>query len=492
MMGSMAGIARCTPLSGVKQPSARLAARSLRPSTLVFAAAATSSPPVQANDQWFASALEACTNTSGRPEIEALQSSVASMLSTAAFPTTRVEEYRYTDLKPLVMAKLVTPTGASSPIDINAFPLEDADSSRIVLVDGVYNAELSNTSALAAAGAVVGPSSRAVAGLSSLGDAAQASLVNLGQQSRLGGVFASLNSACVSDVMVLYVPAGVHLQAPVHVLALSSSAAAPSEMAASYGRMLVVAEENAQVEVVEEFSALTADGKYFTNMVSEMVVAEGATVMHRVVQNQADTAVHLQSTFVRQAAKSTYELTDVGIGATIGRHDVKIVQDGPDTVTRMYTFNLAGKKQLLDTHTKLSLDHPGGSSDQLHKCIVSDATGRGVFDGNVKVNRLAQKTDAQQLTRNLLLVKNATVNVKPNLQIIADDVKCTHGCTVSDLEEEELFYFQSRGIDDITARSMLVYSFGQEVFMGLAYKQLRERVEKKVKSTLSQAVKQVN
>lgn len=109
------------------------------------------------------------------------------------------------------------------------------------------------------------------------------------------------------------------------------------------------------------------------------------------------------------------------------------------------------------------LDHPNGKANQLHKCIAAHSSARGVFDGNVQVNKLAQQTDAKQLSRNLLLVPRATVSVKPNLQIVADDVKCTHGCTVSDLEEDELFYFLSRGIDAETARQALVYSFGLEV-----------------------------
>lgn len=116
---------------------------------------------------------------------------------------------------------------------------------------------------------------------------------------------------------------------------------------------------------------------------------------------------------------------------------------------------------------------------------MSAPTGRGVFDGNVRVNRLAQKTDAQQLSRNLLLVPRATVNVKPNLQIIADDVKCTHGCTVSDLEEEELFYLRSRGISAETARKLLVYSFGREVVQSLRDAQLQARVEAAVQAGLA-------
>jgi Fe-S cluster assembly protein SufD len=130
------------------------------------------------------------------------------------------------------------------------------------------------------------------------------------------------------------------------------------------------------------------------------------------------------------------------------------------------------------------LDHPDGQAEQIHKCIAVDPTSRGVFDGNVRVNRLAQRTDAQQLSRNLLLAPKATVNVKPNLQIIADDVKCTHGCSVSDLEEEELFYLRSRGISEEAARQVLVYSFGREVVQHLKDDAVISRVEVATKKKL--------
>lgn len=150
----------------------------------------------------------------------------------------------------------------------------------------------------------------------------------------------------------------------------------------------------------------------------------------------------------------------------------------------MRHFLLCGADQLHDLHTQLVLEHPEGTADQLHKCIVSDATGRGVFDGNVQVKKAAQRTDAGQLSRNLLLVPKATVNVKPNLQIVADDVKCTHGCAVSDLSDEELFYFQARGIDPESARQALVYSFGAEVVQHLEHKDLLERTRHQIESKL--------
>jgi Fe-S cluster assembly protein SufD len=166
------------------------------------------------------------------------------------------------------------------------------------------------------------------------------------------------------------------------------------------------------------------------------------------------------------------------------RHEVNIQQLGEKTKTVMKHFLLCGKGQLHDLHTTLRLDHPEGEADQLHKCIVSDATGHGVFDGNVQVNKHAQRTDAGQLSRNLLLVPKATVNVKPNLQIIADDVKCTHGCAVCDLSDDELFYFRARGIDAETARQALVYSFGAEVVQLLGHDELVKRMRRLIEDSL--------
>ena len=170
------------------------------------------------------------------------------------------------------------------------------------------------------------------------------------------------------------------------------------------------------------------------------------------------------------------------------RHDVSVRQDGPETSTFMRHFLLCGAHQLHDLHTSLRLDHPNGIADQLHKCIVSESTGHGVFDGNVQVNKFAQLTDAGQLSRNLLLAPKATVNVKPNLQIIADDVKCTHGCAVSDLSADEMFYFRSRGIDAATARRALVVSFGAEVMQQMGHDALMERMQASVRSRLADVV----
>lgn len=260
-------------------------------------------------------------------------------------------------------------------------------------------------------------------------------------------------------------------------------------MAGSAPRLLAVIEEGATAEIIEEFAPLVENGQgeYLTAPVAEFELDDGAVLKHSYVELEAPGASHMKSTFVNQGKESGYTLTEARQGGRLTRHDLSIEQLGEATTSTMRSFLLVGQGQTHDLHSKLKLDHPSGEADQLHKCIVSHATGRGVFDGNVKVNRLAQKTDAQQLSRNLLLVPRATVNVKPNLQIIADDVKCTHGCAISDLEEEELFYLRARGIDAPTARQMLVYSFGREVVRHLRDQFLVDRVDQAVVGALEQA-----
>jgi Fe-S cluster assembly protein SufD len=231
------------------------------------------------------------------------------------------------------------------------------------------------------------------------------------------------------------------------------------------------------------------------NLASDLLVSQAfafecnlyryTAVTHTMVQAQSRGAVHTRATYLTQAEDSHYALAEINLGGKLGRHELSIEQLGARTNTELACFILAGAGQCLDLHSAVTLDHEEGKTNQIHKCIVSAATGKGVFDGNVKVNKLAQRTDAGQISRNLLLVPKATVNVKPNLQIVADDVVCTHGCTVSDLEEEELFYIQSRGLSPSIARSLLVAGFGLEIVSKVSGKDLKERIAVLIKDSMA-------
>ncbi|CAI5461398.1 unnamed protein product [Closterium sp. Yama58-4] len=405
------------------------------------------------------------------------------------WPGRKDEEFRFTDLKSLraILDKALegAATGSESQVvsaDVLAeYTLEEAKNSRLVVLDGAIRPELSDLTGI--------PAQMTVKLLSELNADEVERFVspNLGRFAAQADLFAALNGASAADVLVIAVPANVKLpNHPIHIVYASSSASpAPASP-----RLLVVAEAGAEVEVVEEFvggvSAGGGKGEW-VNAVAEIVIGAEGSVSHAVIQNQpAKDCFNIKRTFVAQEESSKYSLVEAQLGAAhISRHNLKMQQLGEKTETHVDTFALAGGRQVQDLHSSLVLDFPGGVTRQLHKCIVSDATGQCVFDGNVKVNKLAQQTDAGQLSRSLLLVPRGTINVKPNLQIIADDVKCTHGAAISDLDDEQLFYFRTRGIDQMTARSALVFSFAAEVVDKLPYKGLRRRVEETVKKALS-------
>ncbi|KAG1680407.1 hypothetical protein FOA52_015498 [Chlamydomonas sp. UWO 241] len=447
---------------------------------------AVAAPTEHAEDKWIARTLAPLAGVAVPPSLSALNRSSLDALRTMRMPTTRNEDYRFTDLAMLMGADVAAaaPGAAVDAAGIQALALEDAANTFAVVVDGVLRPELSHLSGVPA-GVYVGPLSGAPAALAArLGELAASR----------GGPFATLNGASVRDALVVDIPDGVAVSVPLHVLYVSTPGAGAAQLAGSAPRLLLRAGEHSTVEVLEEFCGApgTESGHYFCSSVTELLLDEDSDVTHGYVQREAPGAVHIKATLVRQAASSTYTLNEARVGGALSRHDLGVEQVGEDTHTDMRHFIIAGAGQTHDLHSKLVLDHPRGVASQLHKCIVAHASGRGVFDGNVRVNKRAQQSDAKQLSRNLLLVPRATVNVKPNLQIVADDVKCTHGCAVSDLRDDELFYFRARGIDAVSARRALVASFGAEVTQRLKYKPLLARIKASVDGALVGVLDDVN
>jgi len=310
--------------------------------------------------------------------------------------------------------------------------------------------------------------------------------------------FHQFNGAAASGLAVVHVAAEADAAEPVHLLYVStSSGRAPGAgLATSCPRCLIDLEPGARAKVVEEFVPVEPEPElddeppphYFSNTVTEVLLGEGAALEHTYVNASSPAATHLKGTFVLQQARSSYRLVEAALGGKLARHDLQIRQLGPETHTVMRQLCLAGEGQVQDLHSKLVLDHPGGEADQLHKCIVTSPSSTGVFDGNVRVNQLAQQTDAGQLTRNLILARNATIQAKPNLMIVADDVACTHGCSISDFDDESLFYFASRGVDPLAARRTLVKSFALEITGQIEFPELLGRVVERTAATLKDAV----
>lgn len=427
-------------------------------------------------DKWIASNITPSRTPSENTHLNRLQLSNMEALRSLRMPSTRNEEYRFTDFSPLLKSKLSL-TSTAGAIDNSLISgLDLLGTIRVVLVDGFYRHDLSNLGSLS--------SDLYIGGLGNAPSSVASMLGSL--SSSRGGPFSVLNGVLASEALVISASSdssqAIHL---IHVTTHSST----DLRATSAPRILVHVGAKSSLELIQEFISLPSPSPSdtFTCGVTEIILEQGATLTHGYAEREDAKSIHCNGTLVSQAEGSTYHLTEARVGAMLSRHDVNIYQLGPDTNTTMRHFLISGASQLHDLHTKLDLNHPRGVASQLHKCIVAHSTGRGVFDGNVKVQQKAQQTDAQQLSRNLLLVPRATVNVKPNLQIVADDVKCTHGCTVSDLRDDELFYFRARGIDAENARRALVASFGSEVTRGLKHKDLILRVQADISKILANA-----
>ncbi|MEO1095939.1 MAG: Fe-S cluster assembly protein SufD [Cyanobacteria bacterium J06638_28] len=388
------------------------------------------------------------------------------------FPTPRDEEWRFTDLTPMVSVPLQAyPSIATTDVDSLAWvPMPEAIA-RIVLVNGQFNAALSDLSAL--------PAGVTVGSLAQLQGQAIAPQIEarLAQSSSNNDVFTALNTVGFQDAAVVWVPRNCSVEQPIQVVYLAAGQAEP--MIAS-PRCLLVAETGSAVTLVEEFGGDLQDA-HCTNSVTEIWADDSAQVTHVRLQQEGLGTFHIGKTVVTQGRDSRYTVTNVSLGARVARHNLEVYQTGAQTDTNLYGLTAIAGTQLADTHSLIALNHPHGTADQLHKCIVDDQ-GHAVFNGKVWVPRHAQLTNASQLNRNLLLSGKARVDTKPELDIVADNVKCAHGATVSQLNANEVFYLQSRGISAAAAQRLLIYGFAMDIIDRIPVVSLRE--------TLMQAVTQ--
>jgi Fe-S cluster assembly protein SufD len=380
-----------------------------------------------------------------------------------AFPTTRDEEWRFTDLSDLLQVELSTVSPAQVSLEaIQPFILPEAENSRLVFVDGSYAAHLSRLEGL--------PESLAIGSLNQLmtqlGDRLQP---YLGKQPGAEEVFTALNTVGLTDAAVVWVDRNQAVTAPIHLLFVSTASETPTF---AQLRALVIAEANSSVTLVEDYVAI-GSGTCFNNAVTEIWLAENTQVNHTRVQREGQATFHIGKTAVSQARTSRYVGNSISLGATLSRHNLEIYQTGEQTETVLNGLTLLSGEQVGDLHSTIALTQPHGTTRQLHKCIVGDR-GHGIFNGKVFVPQKAQMTDAGQLNRNLLLSPKARVDTKPQLEIVADNVKCSHGATVGQLEADEVFYLQSRGIDAASARRLLVYAFAYEVLNQIAIDSLKQ------------------
>ena len=397
-----------------------------------------------------------------------LRAAAVERVGALTVPTTRDEEWRFTDISLLTKMSFHPVQAASNLLaaDVERFYIKEA-TTRLVFVDGVYAPHLSN---IAADGVKV--SNLAPGFAENVAFAAHAA--HLGQQVEFQhNVFVALNTAFLHDGALVIVPRDVSVATPVHLLFIATQAET-----VSYPRCLLLAEPGSAATVIEDYVSLQ-DVAYFTNAVTEIALEDHARVHHIRVQREGVQAFHIANCAVSLARGSNYQSVSVALGARISRYNLNVLQRAEGAECAVDGLALISGNQLADTHTCIDHAQPHGVSRQLHKCIVGGSA-HAVFNGKIMVRQGAQRTDSQQSSRNLLLTGRAQVDTKPQLEIFADDVKCTHGATVGQLDSEEVFYLQSRGLSEIAARNLLTYAFGAEIIERIPVTSLKIQLEQAV------------
>jgi Fe-S cluster assembly protein SufD len=281
----------------------------------------------------------------------------------------------------------------------------------------------------------------------------------------------ALNTAFLQSGVFLWIPKNVKVEKPLQITFV-----AEGDQSASFPRVLVVAEENSSATLIESF---VGEGRYFTNATVEVVVKDGAHLDHYRLQRESKNAFHISTTSAELGRASRYNTTSINLGAQLSRHDISVVMDHEGAETSVDGLYMVESDQHTDTHSVIDHQQPHCNSHQLYKGIL-DGNGRAVFNGKIFVREGAQKTDARQTNKNLLLSDKARVDTKPQLEIYADDVKCAHGAAVGQIDPEELFYLETRGIDPELGRNLLTYGFAEEVIARIKIESIRSELDQAV------------
>ncbi len=392
------------------------------------------------------------------------------------FPTARDEEWRFTPVGPIAQADFQAATPASVDRDaLTPFLFGHAEWPQLVFVNGKLAPELSWVPAL--------PPGVRVASLAAALQSVPALVEpHLSRYARSDTTaFTALNTALMRDGAFVYVPAHTSLELPIHLLFVTTA----GSTGAAHPRNLIVVERGARASLVESYVGLGDDSAYFTNAVTEVYSGEDAWTEHTRLQREGGRAYHVGLTQVDQARGSHYRSFTLAMGGAISRHNLHVQLSAPGIETLMYGLYLARGDQVVDNHTAIFHDHPNCNSWEVYKGVLDDRA-RAVFNGKVLVKPEAQKTDAKQTNRNLLLSDTAKVDTKPQLEIFADDVKCTHGATVGFLDPGAQFYLQSRGVPAAAARRLLTYAFAAEVVNEVALEPVRLELDRLVLERLGQ------
>jgi Fe-S cluster assembly protein SufD len=385
------------------------------------------------------------------------------------FPTTRHEDWKYTNVDPIAALdfNVAKQNGVEMATkDLLSLSFADGAQNRLVFVDGLYSGRHSATSDL--------PPGMRVQSLAELlrqnDDLIAPWLARYAAFDDRS--FVALNTAFMEDGAVVFVPTGCRLEEPIHLVFVATGAGQPVVL---HPRNLIVCGEGSEVKIVESYAG-AGKGVYLANPVTEIAAAAESVIDHYRLQREGDAAFHVGAISAHLERATHLVSHHVTLGGALVRNDVQAVLAGAGSECTLNGLYLTEGNQHIDNHTEIDHAQPRASSRELYKGILRGRA-RGVFNGKIVVRKGAQKSDARQTNKNLLLSKDAVVNSKPQLEIYADDVRCSHGSTIGQLDRDALFYLRSRGIGADEARSLLSYGFAAEILSGVRIGRLRARLE---------------
>ncbi len=409
------------------------------------------------------------------PWLRQLREEAATRFAAGGFPTPREEEWRYTNIAP-IEKKLFKPTAASAAASVDAASLERfrlADAWSLVFIDGVHAPELSRLEGL--------PDSVAALSLAEAlercPERVEAVFNRIAGRQEHG--FIAFTTAYFRDGAFLSVPAGVALAKPLQLLHVSTRTDGLAAL-----RHVVALENQAEASVVETYAG-TEGAAYLTAVATEISLSENAALDHYKLQNETDKAYHFGGIYAEQARSARFRQHHAAFGGLLARTEIHS-DLGHGAECELDGLFLGTGRRHLDTHTLIRHQAPRGTSRETYRGIAADRS-RGVFAGRIVVEKHAQKTDAEMSNRNLLLSADAEIDGKPQLEIHADDVKCAHGVTVGQLDANSVFYLQSRGVDEASARNMLTFAFANEMVEKIRLDSLKQQVREALLAALPQA-----
>jgi Fe-S cluster assembly protein SufD len=408
--------------------------------------------------------------------MHSLRKSAMEQFARLGFPTVHDEEWRFTNVAAL--GKIAFRSWGSysfreTNLTIERFKLGNCAAHLMVFVNGRFCRELSLIQDL--------PTGVQLVNLATaLRDNSEILASHLARYaSYKEQAFTALNTAFIEDGAFILIPKDLVVELPIHLLFLSNDVGRPL---ASYPRNLIIAGENSQVSIIESYAAID-DEVCFTNAVTEIVLNDNAILDHYKLQRESLSAFHFSTLQVQQGRSSGFSTHSISLGAALTRNDVNVVLNGEGGEANLDGLYVVSGQQHVDNHTRIDHAKAHCSSRELYKGVLDDKA-RGVFNGRIIVRPDAQKTDSKQTNKNLLLSEEALANTNPQLEIYADDVKCTHGATIGQLSADALFYLRARGIGLETARNLLTYAFANEITNRIKIEPLREELEKLLFSRL--------